>query len=88
VSEQTPGLPGEIGGSAEFSIGSLIAGYRFEERIGHAAWRGVRRPRRKPLMILRPSTQETCRDCNCQASAPDAARNRDSAASWTCLEMP
>jgi serine/threonine protein kinase/DNA-binding beta-propeller fold protein YncE len=61
VSEQTPG---EFGGSAEFSVGSLIAGYRLEERIGRGGMAVVfraydpRLDRQVALKILAPALSE------------------------------
>src|SRR5580692_9628708 len=54
-------MPGESGGSGEFSIGSLIAGYRLEERIGRGGMAVVYRAydarldRRVALKILAPA---------------------------------
>jgi serine/threonine protein kinase/DNA-binding beta-propeller fold protein YncE len=64
VSEQTPGMPGEFGGSAEFSVGSLIAGYRLEERIGRGGMAVVfraydaRLDRQVALKILAPGLSD------------------------------
>jgi DNA-binding beta-propeller fold protein YncE len=61
VSEQTPG---EFGGSAEFSVGSLIAGYRLEERIGRGGMAVVfraydaRLDRQVALKILAPALSD------------------------------
>jgi serine/threonine protein kinase/DNA-binding beta-propeller fold protein YncE len=64
VSEQTPGTPGEFSGSGEFSVGSLIAGYRLEERIGRGGMAVVfraydaRLDRHVALKILAPGLAE------------------------------
>jgi len=64
VSEQTPGTPGEFSGSGEFSVGSLIAGYRLEERIGRGGMAVVfraydaRLDRQVALKVLAPALAE------------------------------
>ena len=61
MSEQTPG---EFGGSAEFNAGSLIAGYRLEERIGRGGMAVVfraydaRLDRQVALKILAPGLSD------------------------------
>jgi DNA-binding beta-propeller fold protein YncE len=63
VSEQTPSTPG-FGGSGEFVVGSMIAGYRLEERIGHGGMAVVfraydsRLDRQVALKILAPGLSE------------------------------
>jgi len=63
VSEQTPSTPG-FGGSGEFSVGSLIAGYRLEERIGQGGMAVVfraydpRLDRQVALKILAPGLSQ------------------------------
>jgi hypothetical protein len=64
VTEQNPGTPGEFSGSGEFSAGSLIAGYRLEERIGRGGMAVVfraydaRLDRQVALKILAPGLAE------------------------------
>ena len=69
MSEQTPGTPGEFDGpaelsAAEFSVGSLIAGYRLEERIGHGGMAVVfraydpRLDRQVALKLLAPALSD------------------------------
>ena len=63
MSEQTPGAPG-AGGPGEFSIGSQIAGYRLEERIGQGGMAVVfraydaRLDRQVALKILAPALSQ------------------------------
>jgi DNA-binding beta-propeller fold protein YncE len=64
VSEQTPGTSDEFGGSGEFSVGSLIAGYRLEERIGRGGMAVVfraydaRLDRQVALKLLAPALSD------------------------------
>jgi serine/threonine protein kinase/DNA-binding beta-propeller fold protein YncE len=64
VSDQTPGTPGEFSGSGEFGVGSQIAGYRLEERIGRGGMAVVfraydaRLDRQVALKILAPGLAE------------------------------
>jgi DNA-binding beta-propeller fold protein YncE len=64
VTEQNPGTPGEFSGSGEFRVGSLIAGYRLEERIGQGGMAVVfraydaRLDRQVALKILAPGLAE------------------------------
>ena len=63
MTEQTPGAAGEFG-SGDFGIGSLIAGYRLEERIGRGGMAVVfraydsRLDRQVALKILAPALAE------------------------------
>jgi serine/threonine protein kinase len=63
VSEQTPSTPG-FGGSGEFNVGSQIAGYRLEERIGQGGMAVVfraydsRLDRQVALKILAPGLSQ------------------------------
>ncbi len=63
MSEQTPSTPG-FGGSGEFSVGSQIAGYRLEERIGQGGMAVVfraydsRLDRQVALKILAPGLSQ------------------------------
>ena len=63
MTEQTPGAAGEFG-SGEFGVGSLIAGYRLEERIGRGGMAVVfraydsRLDRQVALKILAPGLAE------------------------------
>ena len=64
MSEQTPGAPGEFSGSGPFGVGSQIAGYRLEERIGRGGMAVVfraydaRLDRQVALKILAPGLAE------------------------------
>jgi serine/threonine protein kinase/DNA-binding beta-propeller fold protein YncE len=64
VSEPTPGTSGEFSGSGDFSVGSLIAGYRLEERIGRGGMAVVfraydaRLDRQVALKVLAPALAE------------------------------
>jgi DNA-binding beta-propeller fold protein YncE len=63
VSEQTPGAPG-AGAPGEFSVGSQVAGYRLEERIGQGGMAVVfraydaRLDRQVALKILAPGLSQ------------------------------
>jgi DNA-binding beta-propeller fold protein YncE len=64
VSEPTPGTSGEFSGSGQFTVGSLIAGYRLEERIGRGGMAVVfraydaRLDRQVALKVLAPALAE------------------------------
>ncbi len=64
MSEQTPGTSDEFGSSGQFSLGSLIAGYRLEERIGRGGMAVVfraydaRLDRHVALKVLTPALSD------------------------------